>query len=72
MEHPLSMSYGPLPGWVLLLVLGGISGGFFLYQVVKATRLVMVGAPDDRFDNWGARIKEVITGWLGQKRVLQD
>ena len=66
------MSYGPLPGWVLLLVLGGISGGFFLYQVVKATRLVMVGAPDDRFDNWGARIKEVITGWLGQKRVLQD
>lgn len=72
MEHPLSMSYGPLPGWVLLLVLGGISGGFFIYQVVKATRLVMVGAPDDRFDNWGARIKEVITGWLGQKRVLED
>ena len=72
MEHPLSMSYGPLPGWVLLLVLGGISGGFFFYQVVKATRLVMIGAPDDRFDNWGARIKEVITGWLGQKRVLQD
>jgi len=66
------MSYGPLPGWVFLLVLGAISGGFFVYQVVKATRLVMVGAPDDRFDNWGARIKEVITGWLGQKRVLED
>ncbi|MEJ6562242.1 MAG: (Fe-S)-binding protein [Euryarchaeota archaeon] len=32
----------------------------------------MVGAPDDRFDNWGARVKEVITGWLGQKRVLED
>ena len=72
MEHPLTMSYGPLPGWVFLLVLGAISGGFFVYQVVKATRLVMVGAPDDRFDNWGARIKEVITGWLGQKRVLED
>ena len=72
MEHPLSMSYGPVPGWLLLLVLGTISIGFFLYQVIKATRLVMVGAPDDRFDNWGARIKEVITGWLGQKRVLED
>ncbi len=72
MEHPLTMTYGPLPGWVFLLVLGGVSGGFFLYQVVKATRLVMIGAPDDRFDNWGARIKEVITGWLGQKRVLED
>jgi len=72
MEHPLSMSYGPVPGWLLLLVLVTISIGFFLYQVIKATRLVMVGAPDDRFDNWGARIKEVITGWLGQKRVLED
>lgn len=72
MEHPLTMTYGPLPGWVFLLVLGGVSGGFFLYQVIKATRLVMIGAPDDRFDNWGARVKEVITGWLGQKRVLED
>lgn len=66
------MSYGPLPGWLLLLVLGAISGGFFLYQVIKASRLVLIGAPDNRFDNWGARIKEVITGWLGQKRVLED
>ena len=72
MEHPLLMSYGPLPGWLLLLVLGAISGGFFLYQVIKASRLVLIGAPDNRFDNWGARIKEVITGWLGQKRVLED
>ena len=72
MEHPLSMSYGPVPGWLLLLVLGTISIGFFLYQVIKATRLVMVGAPDDRFDNLGARIKDVITGWLCQKRVLED
>ena len=66
------MSYGPVPGWLILLLLGAISGGFFLYQVIKASRLVLIGAPDDRFDNWGARVKEVITGWLGQKRVLED
>ena len=72
MEHPLFMDYGPVPGWAILLVLFGVSGGFFLYQVVKATRLVMLGRPEDRFDNWGARIKEVIVGWLGQKKVLQD
>ncbi len=66
------MDYGPVPGWAILLVLFGVSGGFFLYQVVKATRLVMLGRPEDRFDNWGLRIKEVIVGWLGQKRVLQD
>ena len=40
MEHPLTMSYGPVSGWILLLLLGGVSGGFFLYQVVKASRLV--------------------------------
>ncbi|MCH1461509.1 MAG: (Fe-S)-binding protein, partial [Candidatus Poseidonia sp.] len=72
MEHPLFMDYGPLPGWVLLLVLFGVSGGFFLYQVVKASRLVLKGKPENRFDNWGTRIKEVLTGWLGQKKVLKD
>ncbi|MAM35897.1 MAG: hypothetical protein CL988_01880 [Euryarchaeota archaeon] len=72
MEHPLTMSYGPVSGWILLLLLGGVSGGFFLYQVVKASRLVLKGSPDNRFDNWGARIKEVLTGWLGQKKVLKD
>ena len=72
MEHPLLIDYGPVPGWVLLALLGLISGSFFGYQVYKATRLVMKGSPDNRFDNWGKRILEVITGWLGQKRVLED
>lgn len=72
MEHPLFMDYGPVPGWAILLLLFGVSGGFFLFQVIKATRLVLLGRPEDRFDNWGLRVKEVIVGWLGQKRVLQD
>ena len=72
MEHPLTMTYGPVSGWVILLLLGGISGSFFIYQVVKATRLVLIGSSDNRFDNWGARVKEVLTGWLGQKKVLKD
>ena len=63
---------GPVPGWVILLLLFGVSGGFFLYQVVKASRLVLKGKPENRFDNWGARISEVLTGWLGQKKVLKD
>ena len=45
MEHPLLMDYGPVPGWVILFVLAGVSGGFFLYQVVKASRLVLKGKP---------------------------
>ena len=72
MEHPLVQTYGPLDGWMILLLIGGLSIGFFLYQVQLAIRLVMLGSSDDRFDSWGKRVWEVITGWLGQKRVLED
>jgi len=65
-------TYGPLDGWMILLLIGGASIGFFLYQVQLATRLVLLGSSDDRFDSPTQRIKEVITGWLGQKRVLED
>ena len=72
MEHPLFLDYGPVPGWAILLVLFSVSGGFFGFQVWKASKLVLKGKPEDRFDNWGARISEVITGWLGQKKGLKD
>ena len=72
MEHPLLQSYGSLDGWHILLIIGGLSIGFFLYQVQKATRLVMLGAQDNRFDSWFTRISEFTIGWLGQKRVLRD
>jgi len=72
MDHPLLQSYGPLDGWHILLLIGGLSIGFFLYQVQKAARLVMLGAPDDRFGSWRARLSEFMSGWLGQKRVLKD
>ena len=72
MEHPLLQSYGSLDGWHILLIIGGLSIGFFLYQVQKATRLVMIGAQDNRFDSWFTRISEFTIGWLGQKRVLRD
>ncbi len=72
MEHPLLQSYGSLDGWHILLVIGGLSISFFVYQVQKATRLVMLGAQDNRFDSWFTRISEFTMGWLGQKRVLRD
>ena len=56
-EHPLLMDVGPIPGLVVLFVLFGVSGGFFAYQVTKATRLVLLGKPDDRFDSWAAEIQ---------------
>ena len=72
MKHPLLQTYGPFDGWMILLAMGGFSIGFFVYQVQKATRLVLVGSPDSRFDSWIPRIREFIVGWLGQKKVLRD
>ena len=72
MEHPLLQTYGPMDGWMILLVMGGASIGFFIYQVSKATRLVLIGSSDSRFDSWGPRIVEFVIGWLGQKKVLRD
>nr|MCS5526377.1 hypothetical protein [Candidatus Poseidoniales archaeon] len=72
MEHPLLLNYSGIPGWMILVIIGGGSLGIFLYQVQKATRLVMVGASDNRFDSWGVRSKEVLSGWLGQKKVLRE
>jgi Fe-S oxidoreductase len=72
MEQPLLLNYYGIPGWMVLLIIGGGSLGIFLYHVQKATRLVMIGASDNRFDSWGVRSKEVLSGWLGQKKVLSD
>ena len=72
MQHPLDVSYAGISGWYILLVLGVVSIGFFTYQVQKATRLVLLGAKDNRFDSWGARLKETASVWLGQRKVLED
>ena len=72
MVHPLDVDYAGIKGYYLLLILGGLSIAFFSYQVQKATRLVLLGAPDKRFDSWGKRLKETLTVWLGQKKVLED
>ena len=72
MEHPLDVTYGLISGWIFLVILGSISVGFFIFQVQKATRLVLLGSTDNRFDSWSARIKETLVVWLGQKKVLED
>ena len=72
MEHPLDLSYAGIPGWLILLSMGLISLGFFGFQVQKATRLILLGSKDDRFDSWGKRLKETASVWLGQRKVLED
>ena len=42
------------------------------FQNQKATRLALLGAKDNRFDSWGARLKETATVWFAQTKVLED
>ena len=64
--------FGSVPGWAVIVFIWGAAGVLFGVQLRQATRLIMLGRPDDRFGDKGARFKEFLTGWLGQKKVLED
>ena len=70
--NPFDESYFGLPGWLLVLFIWLIGFSGFGYQVYIAFRLIKLGGPDNRFNNWGLRAKEFFRGWLGQSKVLRD
>ena len=72
MEDPMNLDYAGIPGWLILTILWVIGLSLFFKQVAKATKLIRLGGPDDRKDNFGARTWEWLTGWLGQKKVMRD
>jgi len=64
--------FGSVPGWAVIMFIWGAAGILFTTQVVQAARLIRLGGPDDRFQDIGGRMREWLSGWLGQKRVLED
>jgi len=64
--------FGSVPGWAIIVFIWGAAGILFTAQVVQAARLIRLGGPDDRFQDIGGRMREWLSGWLGQKRVLED
>ena len=64
--------FGYVPGWAVIVFIWGAAGILFTAQVVQAARLIRLGGPDDRFQDIGGRMREWLSGWLGQKRVLED
>ncbi len=72
MEHPMNLTYLGIPGWVVLAILWLTGLFFFWKQTSHAIKLIRLGKPEDRNDNLKARTWEWLTGWLGQKRVLED
>ncbi|MBF0226146.1 MAG: (Fe-S)-binding protein [Desulfobacterales bacterium] len=54
----------PLAIFALIIPVVGIA--FFTYIIAKRLAPIILAAPDERFDNLPARIKNVLVIWLGQ------
>ena len=39
MEHPLLMDYGPIPGWLILAVIGLVSVSFFSLPSLESNQI---------------------------------
>ena len=59
--------------WYFILAIWTmIALGSHIYQVGYIVKLIKLGKPDDRFNSWQQRMKEFLTDWLGQRKVVED
>ncbi len=66
------MTPGYFPGNILFLVIFLAANAFFFYSVYKLYKIMLLGKPEDRFGQYGERIKSVLAFVFGQKRVLRE
>ena len=64
--------YYEIPWYVILGLWSFIAIGLHVYQVGFIVKLIRLGKDDDRFDSWKQRMKEFLTDWLGQRKVVED
>ena len=68
---PFHDYYG-IPWYVILGLWAAIAIGLHVYQVGFIVKLIRLGKDDNRFDSWKQRMKEFLTDWLGQRKVVED
>ena len=68
---PYHTYYG-VEWYFFLLIWGIIALGSHIYQVGFVIKLIRLGKDDDRFNSWKQRTKEILTDWLGQRKVVED
>ena len=64
--------YFGISWYVFLLIWSAIAIGAHVYQVGFIVKLIRLGKDDDRFNSWNQRMKEFLTDWLGQRKVVED
>ena len=68
---PFHDYYG-IPWYVILGIWSFIAIGLHVYQVGFIIKLIRLGKDDDSFNSWKQRMKEFLTDWLGQRKVVED
>src|SRR5688500_8292325 len=64
------VSYGPIPGQLLLLLLIVVAVGLFVRDAGRLYRLMRLGGPETRTDQVGRRTRAWLVHVLGQGRLL--
>ena len=64
--------YFGVPWYLILACWTFVALGSHMYQVGYIVKLINLGKPDDRFNSWQQRMKEFLTDWLGQRKVVED
>jgi len=68
---PFHDYYG-IPWYIFIGIWSFIAIGLHVYQVGFIIKLIRLGKDDDRFNSWQQRMKEFLTDWLGQRKVVED
>jgi Fe-S oxidoreductase len=69
---PVSATYWGIPGYVIFWVLFVVAAGLFAKRIYFLFRLLQLGKGEDRFDNIGRRIKNVLLVILPQWCTLRS
>lgn len=66
------MTPGYFPGNVVFLIIFIAANAFFFYSVYRLYKIMLLGKPEDRFGQYGERIKSVLKFVFGQGRVIRE
>ncbi|HSS43762.1 MAG TPA: (Fe-S)-binding protein [Thermoanaerobaculia bacterium] len=69
---PTAHSILGLPGRLLFGLLVGLAIAVFVYSAIRRIRILVLAAPDNRFDRIGLRIRKTLEYAFAQKRMFRD
>jgi Fe-S oxidoreductase len=72
MSSPGQITYGFLPGWIILLIVAGVAVTVFGMRVYRLYRFMRLGPPDNRLGDHRKRVRRFLEFVLAQARMFRD